>query len=86
MHYTHMKHNKEGSEDKTDGLGFKKGACVLAPVAFWANYPDPCLKYDRIQDQGKLDVPALIFGVSETKKKRCGVPGFLIGLVFYLSS
>ena len=81
-----MKHNKEGSQDKKDGLGFEKGAHVLAPAAFWANYPGLCLKHRGIQVRDKSDVLTLTFGVFETEKKRRGVPGFLIGLVFHLSS
>ena len=64
-----MKHHKAQGQDGLSCGAFKKGACVLAPVAFWANYPGLCTKWDGIKDQDISGAMALTFGVFETEKK-----------------
>lgn len=75
-------------EDRMDCLVVpsRKGAFVLAPVAFWANYPGLYMKWDGIKDQDRSGVMTWTFGGFETEKKRLGVPSVLISLVFHLSS
>lgn len=87
LHPHEAQQGRLGGEDALSCGAFKKGTCVLAPVAFWANYSGLCvMKHDGVKDQDKSGILSSTFGVFETEKKRFGVPAFLISLVSHLSS